>query len=232
MTKSKPYNAPGMTDRATIAVPTEGTERVATIPDRAMAQRLRQAREAKFPTARAAASRHGWVESTYGNHESASRTISYKRAILYSTAFGVRFDWLWSNEGPMYEQERRVKVFGGLGAGGLINMPDNIALPQDQLGDVDYPPDAKGEFLAYRVTGDFNFPAFFDGDVIYTAPPAEPDGSIGKQCVVTLASGETRVGILARAAAASLYILTAFNASPLVDVAVAQAAPIVWIKRG
>lgn len=107
------------------------------------------------------------------------------------------------------------------------------AAPTEALDEVEAPPGDDREFIGFRVAGDANYPAFFNGDVIYTEPPSEPDDRhLGKQCIVTLRDGERRLGILARGDAPGRYLLLSHNASPLADIEVREAGAIAWIRRG
>lgn len=92
------------------------------------------------------------------------------------------------------------------------------------------PPD-EGGFIAYRVSGDFNYPALFDGDTVYTRAPDDPVKSVGKQCIATLSSGQKRICILGRGTTEGLFLLHSINASPIIDAEVIEAAPVVWIRR-
>lgn len=57
--------------------------------------RLRQAREKFFKSARAAAIRHGWPISTYASHENGQTgEIPPKAARRYAKAFKVTASWL------------------------------------------------------------------------------------------------------------------------------------------
>lgn len=63
------------------------------------AKRLQLAREnAKFPTARAAATRFGWSYHTYVQHENGTRGIG-RSAGKYAKAFKVSEGWLLTGEG-------------------------------------------------------------------------------------------------------------------------------------
>lgn len=58
-------------------------------------ERLRQARiAADFPSARQAAQRFGWAESTYAGHENGGRGFDSDQARIYARAFKVDEAWL------------------------------------------------------------------------------------------------------------------------------------------
>lgn len=149
-------------------------------------ERLIRARErAGFDSARAAAVRHGWPESTYRAHESGMRNFGLEDAERYGAAFGVPGRWIWEG-GPEPHRElkhlpnveprrhivtsptRRLKVLGRAGAsesGWLImtsQTVDTVPCPPD-LEDV---PDAYAVFIV----GDSMEPRFSAGEVVYVHP--------------------------------------------------------------
>lgn len=64
-----------------------------------MGDRLRSARkQAKFPSARAAAIRFGWPQSTYAAHENGQNNFDARVAQTYARAFKVRASWLLTGE--------------------------------------------------------------------------------------------------------------------------------------
>jgi phage repressor protein C with HTH and peptisase S24 domain len=65
-------------------------------------ERLREARErAGFRSARAAATRHGWTQSTYASHENGQTPVPRKAAEVYSKAFKVSAAWILTGEGTV-----------------------------------------------------------------------------------------------------------------------------------
>jgi len=230
--KINPENAQCVGDSDTLSRGREVGGRWVALPDQERAARLRRARElAGFDTAADAARQFNWAYSTYGGHENGSRGIPSKKILTYATSFNVSAQWLLSGLGEARGQSRRVRVEGTLGMDGIVQDAGQKQ-QQEIVEEVEYPPGATGEYIAFKVEGNTNFPAFFGGDVIYASLPADPEQSIGRQCIATLRGGERRVCILARGAATGLFMLMSFNAAPLPDVEVIAAAPIVWIKRG
>lgn len=196
--------------------------------DQDMAARLRQARAlAGYETPTDAMRALGWKD-TYLQHENGTRGFE-KHIPKYAAAFRIREDWLRYHRGTP-RNGGRVPVVGTIGDFGLVNEKRTKAM--DHVDDyVDSPPE-RGDFLAYRVVGDANYPSLFSGDVIYTAQPGPPDSVIGKHCIARLADGSRRICILARGSAIGLFMVMALNATPMPDIEVIEAAPIVWIKRG
>ena len=65
------------------------------------AKRLQRARErAGFPSAKAAATRHGWVYDTYAQHENGARGLT-RAAKKYARAFKVSEGWLLTGDGEL-----------------------------------------------------------------------------------------------------------------------------------
>lgn len=65
-------------------------------------ERLRKAREAAgFPSARAAAKRFHWVESTYSSHENGQTSVPPRAAAKYAKAFKVSPGWILTGEEPL-----------------------------------------------------------------------------------------------------------------------------------
>lgn len=63
--------------------------------DRTPGERLREARlAAGYATAKAAATARGWSTTTYCQHESGTRRLTWDRATIYGTAFGEAPEWL------------------------------------------------------------------------------------------------------------------------------------------
>ena len=66
-----------------------------------MGDRLRKARlAAKFRSARSAALRHGWTESTYAAHENGQNDFDEDAALKYARAYKVSAGWLLTGETP------------------------------------------------------------------------------------------------------------------------------------
>jgi transcriptional regulator with XRE-family HTH domain len=80
--------------------------------------RLKAAREAAgFSSARSAAQRHGWKESTYAAHENGQNKLKPDVAIEYAKAFNTTADWL------MFGQKPALGSIDSL----LADLPDDIA---------------------------------------------------------------------------------------------------------
>lgn len=199
--------------------------------DQEMAGRLRWARESAGYAARVDAMRaFGWPP-VYDQHENGIRGFD-KHVNKYARAYRVREEWLRYGRGLPREAMQSIIIGGRIGPFGIVNATENQLMSADGSRLIDAPPGDAGEYSAFIVDGDHNYPSLFSGDVVYTAKPEPPIRVLGKQCIATMADGSRRVCILARGTSAGLYLVLSINATPTPDAEVIDAAPIVWIKRG
>lgn len=76
---------------------TEAGPPMVTKDEEARRLRLRKLRvDAKFRSARDAAIKLDFAESTYRSHENGSRPLTEQAVMMYAEKFGVSYDWLWS----------------------------------------------------------------------------------------------------------------------------------------
>lgn len=120
----------------------------------------------------------------------------------------------------------RVAVVGSIGAGGSVIFEDT------GLGDtVVRPPGISGKVVALVVNGDSMLPKYRDGDVIYIQ--RNHDGVlgeyIGEDCAIRLKSGETYIKQLTLGKTRGRFTLVSLNASPMEDVEVEWATPVLFI---
>ena len=136
--------------------------------------RLKEAREKYFGSARAAAIKHGWALSTYSTHEAGSRKFKQEDAIKYGRAFGVDPVWLMfgvagkaRTDLPVGASARRltaVPMVGEVAAGVWLEaeLPSSEGLtPLNALISDDWPPDA---LFAVKVRGESLNKIASDGD--------------------------------------------------------------------
>ena len=172
----------------------------------------------------------GWP-SVYDQHENGWRGFDDDLQ-RYAKAYRVREEWLAFNRGAPKETRSRIDIGGTVGLYGIIQTAPSETAMMIDTETVESPPGDSNEYTAYLVSGDHNYPALFAGDVIFAARPRDPRQVLGRQCVATLADGTKRICILALGSAAGLYMLLAINATPLSDVEVVEAAPVILIQRG
>jgi hypothetical protein len=204
------------------------------VVDLGRAARLREARVAAgFIKAVDASRAFGWGESTYASHENGSRGISPARILLYANAFHVRPDWLAFGRGMAGDAAMRpIPIEGYMTSQARI--VDTIQEDRrTMVREVEAPPGVPGDWRAYLVEGDGNFPAFRDGDIVLVPRHAgRPSDYLNRECLVTMPNGERFVRTLLRGTRAAVFVLIGFNNPPMIDVEIIAAAPVAWIKRG
>src|SRR4051812_36003144 len=114
------------------------TQFVMLIPMQTMGDRLRKARiDAGHKSARRAAQRFGWKESTYAAHENGQNEYDPETAERYGRAFKKPAAWLLTGDGPANRQNV-VRVMGRIGAGAEIS-PEEEQVPPEGLAEIDIP---------------------------------------------------------------------------------------------
>jgi phage repressor protein C with HTH and peptisase S24 domain len=205
------------------------TQRIATsciVAHMDIHDRLRQARiNAGFETASDAATRFGWVESTYRSHENGQRGIKANDANKYARAFRVTNEWLLLGLGE--GQKKPVPLVGYVGAGAEVFPIDDGG----SLDDIDPPPGVGPEAVAVRVRGDSMYPRYMDGDLLIYDKHIPLTRADGLECIVSLIDGRKFIKIV-RAEGRVIATLESWNAPPIRSVQVEWAAPVVWVKRG
>jgi hypothetical protein len=204
------------------------------VVDLGRAARLREARiAAGFIKAVDASRAFGWGESTYASHENGSRGISPARILLYANSFHVRPDWLAFGRGMAGDADRRLIPIEGY----MTSQAKIVDTSQEDkpaiIAQAEPPPGVSGDWMAYRVDGDGNYPAFRDGDIILVPRRAgRPADYLNRECLITMSDGNRFVRTILRGTRTGLFVLIGFNNPPMIDVEVVTAAPIEWIKRG
>lgn len=201
-------------------------------------ERLRKARaDAGFPSARQAALRFGWKESTYAAHENGQNDFDDERAREYARKFKVKAAWLLGVEDKSDEPlpARMVNVVGYVGAGTEVHLIDDHAKGAG-LDEVPAPPAVSHDCVAVKVKGDSMEPRFYEGEILYYDRVYNTPDSIRqlgqRECVVALEDGRIFVKRLQPGSRAGFWTLWSYNASPMTDVRVKWAAPVDWRYSG
>jgi phage repressor protein C with HTH and peptisase S24 domain len=97
------------------------------LPMTEMGDRLKQAREKHYKSARQAALRFSWAPSTFAAHENGQNDFSPDDAKKYAKAFKTSASWLLTGEGPE----------GMFGGGEIESDPDYEARPVDGILEID-----------------------------------------------------------------------------------------------
>lgn len=201
--------------------------------------RLRIAREKRFPSARAAALALGVPVSTYGAHERAQepggRDYGPDEAEKYARRLKVSPEWLLTGR-PVNGSDQAAdlptidpdapavtRVVGYVGAGALAHY---YALPSDELDTVPSPGNATPETVAVEIRGSSLGPLFDRWIAFYDDVRRAPtDDLIGKLCVIGLSDERVLIKRLERGRRAGLYRLASNTDPPIEDV------PIEWAAR-
>lgn len=195
------------------------------------ARRLRDARlGAGFADATAAARRFGWVIPTYLAHENGTRGFGLARAQLYAAAFAVNWQWLLTGEGSS-SSNVKIPLSGYVGAGCLVYPLDESVGPGG-IEEVDLPPGVYGDYAAFKVRGDSNYPAYRDNEIIFVRKEGgSPQDFLNRECVLDTADGRRLLKTLTPGSKRGHFTLISFNAPPIVDVLVSWASPVEWTYK-
>lgn len=191
-------------------------------------ERLRLARQKFFPSARAAALRHGWKVSTYASHENGQTPVPTEAAKEYARAFKVTAAWILTNEDPRREPGKSsITIAGKVGAGAQVIIEDDHGKGSG-IGEVDLPT-VDDNLMCVRVEGDSQRPRYFHGELVfYKAEHHAPSQVIGQECVVRLHDGRMLIKTVRRGTRKGLYSLESWNADLIEDVAIDWASPVTW----
>ncbi|WP_293384388.1 peptidase S24 [Phenylobacterium sp.] len=157
--------------------------------------------------------------NTYGSNENGNAPYSYKSARLYGAAFGVRAEWLYEGEPPIFgaypsgeaDSDRLVPVIGHVGAdpeGAVL-----FALGQTPGDLAPIPPGGTDQARALLVAGG-SMPGLADHGALiyfeYQRTPPTPD-MLGHVVVVETETDEVLVKRLLRGSRAGLFDLESLD---------------------
>jgi phage repressor protein C with HTH and peptisase S24 domain len=199
--------------------------------DGGQGQRLKTARlRAGYGDATTAARRFGWVIPTYLAHENGSRGFGVERAKLYAEALKVNALWLLTGEGSSASNVK-IPVSGYVGAGAVIYPVDDSTGPGG-IEEVDLPPGVYGDYAAFKVRGDSNYPAYRNNEIIFVqregGPPQE---YVNRECVIRTEDGRRLLKTLTPGSKKDHFTLISFNAPPMLDERVEWASPVEWTRK-
>jgi len=199
--------------------------------DGEQAQRLKSARErAGYGDATAAARRFGWTIPTYLAHENGSRGFGVERAQVYAEAFKANVMWLLTGEGSP-ASNTKIPVSGYVGAGAVIYPADESTGPGG-IEEVDLPPGVYGDYAAFKVRGDSNYPAYRHNEIIFVKKEGGPPHEyLNRECVLRTEDGRRLLKTLTPGAKKDHFTLISFNAPPMLDERVVWASPVEWTRK-
>lgn len=186
-------------------------------------ERLRQARKAKFKSARAAAIRFGWTPSTYASHENGQTPLGAKAADVYAKAFKVTASWLlYGDVGTEGGDSETVPLVGYVGAGAETHL---FAESQGPFDEVPAPHNASSSTVAVEVRGE-SLGSFFDRWLVFYDDIRRPVTAdlVGKLCVLGLTDGRILVKKLKRGQRRGRFDLLSNVEPPIYDVMIDWAA--------
>lgn len=180
-----------------------------------MAERLRQARiGAGYRSARSAALRFAWKESTYAAHENGQNDYDPKAAESYGRAFKVPAAWLLTGEGTP-KKANIVRVMGFIGAGAEIS-PDSEQVPHEGLAEIEVPFPISEGTIAFEVKGESMWPRYDDGDIIICSSyGSQIDRVLGWEAAVKTSDGRRYLKRILRGATSGVFDLESHNAPPM-----------------
>jgi phage repressor protein C with HTH and peptisase S24 domain len=191
-------------------------------------ERLRLARlAAGYRSARDAALRNGWPESTYRAHEAGTRTIGRDDAERYAERFR-RDGVLVSAKGLLFGDDEAaeppgdgshvVAVQGVISAGGLIETGDEQPEPHGILFEIAVPFPVPHGTIAFRVAGTSMHPKYEPDDVVLCARAGEnPDRLIDRYAAVATRDGHRYLKKILRGSRRGVYHLESHNAPLMPD---------------
>lgn len=191
-------------------------------------ERLRLARlAAGYRSARDAALRNGWPESTYRAHEAGTRTMGQDDAERYAerfrrdgvqvTAKGLLFGDDEAAE-PPGDGAQVVGVRGVISAGGLIATGDEQPDPSGNLFEVTVPFALPPGTIAFRVAGGSMHPKYEPDDIVLCAQAGEsPERLVGCYAAVATADGNRFLKKILRGSRRGAYHLESHNAPLMPD---------------
>ncbi|ACA20230.1 putative phage repressor [Methylobacterium sp. 4-46] len=201
-------------------------------------ERLRLARlAAGYRSARDAALRNGWPESSYRAHEAGTRTIGQDDAERYAarfrrdgvqvTAKGLLFGDDEAGE-PPGESGQVVGVRGVISAGGLIATGDEQPDPSGNLFEVTVPFWLPPGTIAFRVAGASMHPKYEPDDIVLCAQGGEsPERLLGCYAAVATPDGNRFLKKILRGSRRGTYHLESHNAPLMTDRRLAWASGII-----
>jgi phage repressor protein C with HTH and peptisase S24 domain len=189
-------------------------------------ERLRKAREARFPSSAEAAEAYGFNPNTLRSNENGNKPFGRDAAVRYASAFGVRLEWLLSGRGTMRDTRRLIPVEGFVGAGAAVFPIDDGAFEP-----IEPPFGCPDDAVAFVVRGDSMYPAYREGTFLIAQPTDDIHKIMNARAVVTLEDGRRYVKDIGLGSQPGLYTLYSHNAPPIPDVRIAAAARVIGTKE-
>lgn len=178
--------------------------------------RLRKARTAAgYPSARAAALKFGWGESSYAAHENGQNGIRPTAAAKYAKAFRTSAAYILTGESPPAAPRKTVNLVGYVAAGAQAHFGHG----QGPFDEIDAPEDATEHTVAVEIRGE-SLGALFDTWIVFYDDVHEPPRGelLGKLCVCGLTDGRVLIKKLTKGQLPNAFTLLSNVEPPIYDV--------------
>ncbi len=200
-----------------------------TIPDMAygIGSRLIQAREARGLSRERVAEILGISVSTIQHHENERNQLRPDTTMAYARLYRVDPNWIFTSYGKGPDGTNvGVPLLGKIGAGAVVYPFDSGAIDQ-----IEPPPGCPPDAQAFRVEGDSQYPAYYDGDIIVAVPCSDVLDVVNRDAVVDLADGRRLLKRLTLGSRPGFFHLQSHNAPTITDAQVVQFMRVRYVIR-
>ncbi|WP_086650845.1 LexA family transcriptional regulator [Acetobacter cibinongensis] len=124
---------------------------------------------------------------------------------------------------------KAVPVYGYVGAGEKVVPPEDCG----QIDITDAPMWSEEGTSAVIVKGDSMFPAYWAGDIVFFDADRRmsPEDCLFMECVVYLRTGEAYIKQIQMGRRSGEFVLSSYNAPPIIDADIDWASPITFVDR-
>jgi DNA-binding XRE family transcriptional regulator len=165
--------------------------------------------------------------ATIQHHESERNQLRPDSIAAYTHLYRVDANWLLTSYGRGPDgTEIGVPLMGKIGAGAVVFPADFGAIDQ-----IDPPPGCPPGAHAFRVEGDSQFPAYYDGDIIVAVPSSDVLDIVNRDAVVDLSDGRRLLKRISLGTSAGKFHLHSHNASTVYDAEVVRFMRVKYVIR-
>lgn len=189
--------------------------------------RLTAAREARGLSRERVAELLDISVSTIQHHESERNQLRPETILAYARLYRVDVNWLLMSYGKGPDvNEAGVPLLGKIGAGAVVYPFDSGAIDQ-----IEPPPGCPPGAHAFRVEGDSQYPAYYDGDIIVSVPAGDVMDVVNRDAVVDLSDGRRLLKRLTLGSKPGLFHLQSHNAPTILDAEVVRFMRVRYVIR-
>jgi transcriptional regulator with XRE-family HTH domain len=165
--------------------------------------------------------------ATVQHHESERNQLRPDMIAAYARLYRIDANWLLTSYGRGPDgTETGVPLLGKIGAGAIVIPVDSGAIDQ-----IEPPPGCPPGAHAFRVEGDSQYPAYYDGDIVVAVPSADVLDIVNRDAVVDLADGRRLLKRLALGSGAGKFHLLSHNAPPIQDAEIVRFMRVKYVIR-